>query len=114
MSRALDKNGDWSFGQGKQSYKTEADALHQNIITRLSQWYGDCFYAPTDGVDWTNLLDIGTRVLLDLDIKRVILQTVGVLQIRDYSSTINSVNRNVSIQCTIDTIFGTLPISEVV
>ena len=107
-TRALDINGDFQFGRGLQSYVTEKDALSQNILTRLRQWVGDCFFAPNEGVDWNNYLDIGRKKLLDLDVKRVILQTVGVLRISSFTSTLNAETRNVVISASIVTIFGTI------
>jgi hypothetical protein len=110
--RALDENHDFQFGRGKQSYKSDLDALKQSINTRLHQWKGNCFFATYDGVDWNNELDIGTKVALDLDIKRVILQTGGVLRISGYTSTLDTVTRAVSVSCTISTIYGDLPYQE--
>jgi len=99
---------------GKQAYLSNIDALNQSITTRLKQWKGNCFFSTDAGVDWNNLLDIGTQELLNIDIKRVILQTGGVLRISDYSSTIDPVTRAVAISCTIATIYGTLPFNEAV
>lgn len=113
-TRALDTTGDWTFGRGLQSYVTEKDALKQDISTRLKQWKGDCYFSLNDGVDWNNYLDIGTKELLDLDIKRVILQTGGVLRISTYSSTFNHNTRGVSIESNIDTVFGTVTINQAV
>ena len=113
-TRALDVNYDFMFGQGLQSFVKEKDALKQNVSTRLKQWRGDCFFALTEGVDWNNYLDIGTKELLDLDIKRVILQTEGVLRIATYSSTLNHDTRGVSIESNIDTVFGTVTINQAV
>lgn len=113
-TRALDTTGDWEFGKGLQSYVTEKDALKQDISTRLKQWKGDCYFALNDGVDWNNYLDIGTKELLDLDIKRVILQTGGVLRITNYSSTLNHNTRGVSIESNVETVFGTVTINQAV
>jgi hypothetical protein len=109
--RALDINGDWQFGRGLQSYKTEKDALNQNISTRLKSWENDCFFAMDEGIDYENYLDIGTKEFLDLDIKRCLLQTEGVLRIDSYSSTINASTRDVTITAEVFTIFGTMTVS---
>ena len=111
-TRALDANGDWQFGKGLQSYVTEANALKQNVMTRLRQWKGDCFFAITDGVDYNNYLDIGRKNMLDLDIKRIILQTAGVLRISKYTSTLSATERNITIDASIVTIFGTIELRE--
>lgn len=113
-TRALDINGDWQFGRGLQSYVTEKNALKQNISTRLKSWKNDCFFAMDDGVDWQNFLDIGMKQYLDIDIKRVVLQTEGVLRISSYTSTLDTENRAATIRVTIGTVFGMITIEEVV
>ena len=109
--RSLDSSNDWNFGKGVQSFFKELDAIKQNLITRLLEWKGECFFALGDGVDWNNFLDIGTKSLLDADIKRVILQSDGVLGLDNYVS--NLTLRNLEIQCSILTIYGTLKLNEV-
>lgn len=110
-TRAVDSSGDWEFGRGLQSYRTEKDALSQNISTRLKSWKNDCFFSMDDGVDWANLLDIGTKDLLDLDIKRCLLQTVGVLRIDTYSSTLDTSTREITIVAEVFTVFGTVTVT---
>jgi len=112
LVRALDSNHDFQFGRGKQSYFADLAALKQSVGTRLLQWKNNCFFAMDDGVDWNNLLDIGTKAALDLDIKRVILQTGGVLRISAYESTLDSTTRAMSVSCTISTIYGDLAYQE--
>lgn len=112
--RALDSAWDWTFGRGKQNYLSNLDALKQSISTRLKQWKGNCFFATDEGVDWKNYLDIGTKGLLDLDIKRVILQTGGVLKISSYESTLDLDSRAVSIVAHISTTYGDLALEETV
>jgi hypothetical protein len=112
LVRALDYNHDWQFGRGRQSYLSDLSALKQSVDTRLLQWKNNCFFAMDDGVDWNNLLDIGTKDALDLDIRRVILQTGGILRISGYTSTLDPTTRAVSISCTISTIYGDLAYQE--
>jgi hypothetical protein len=114
IMRALDSSGDWVFGRGKNSYKTDIDAIMQSISTRLNQWKGDCFFATQDGVDWNNYLDRGRKTLLDVDIKRVILQTGGVLRISSFESTLDRDTRAVSVSASVDTTIGTIDFSEVI
>jgi len=102
--RALDTNGNWVFGRGKSSYKKGLDAIKQSIMTRLKSWKYNCYFAPEDGVDYNNYLDIGTKDLLDLNIKNVILGTYGVIRITSYVSTISV--RAITISCYVVTIFG--------
>jgi hypothetical protein len=110
--RSIDTNGDWQFGKGLQSYRRDVDALKQIIATRLKQWRGNCFFAVNEGVDWNNYLGRGTKKLLDLDIKRVILTTGGVLKINSFDSTLDEMTRKVTVQCNISTIYGELVLEE--
>lgn len=113
-TRGLDSDDDWEFGRGQQSYVSDKDAVAQNVKTRLRSWKRDCFFDVDTGVDWTNYLDKGKKTQLDLDIKRVILQTAGVLRINRFSSTLDSGKRNLTVTVTIDTIYGSITIEEAV
>lgn len=99
-------DGDWNFGKGKSDYKRNLLAIMLNIQTRLLSWKGDCFFALAEGVDYDNLLDVGTKDLLDSDVKRVILQSEGVLKITEYESDIVRETREFSCRATIITIYG--------
>lgn len=112
--RGLTKDGDWTFGAGKQGFARDSIALRLNLVTRLRSWRDDCFFAPEEGVDYNNLLDIGTKRLLDLDVRRVILQSEGVIRIRDYESTLNRDSRDISVEATLETIFGKLSLKVAV
>lgn len=98
-------SGDFTFGKGLSDYLTNQNAILHNIKTRLLSWKEDCFFATAEGVDYNNLLDVGTKNLLDSDIKRVILQSEGVIKINSFESTLNS-DREYSGQATITDIFG--------
>lgn len=98
--------GDFTFGKGLSDYLTKQNAILHNIKTRLLQWKGDCFYAADEGVDYNNLLDVGTKNLLDSDIKRVILQSEGVIKINSFESVLDNSERAYSGKATITTIFG--------
>lgn len=110
--RALDSIGDWTFGKGKQNYLKGIEALKLDIITRLKSWKGDCFFDLAAGVDYNNFLDIGTQSFLERDIKRVILQTPGVIKINTFESTLNRDDRNLTISSEIVTIYGSLSLGE--
>ncbi len=112
--RATDENRDWLFGNGLQDYRRDVDGLGQSIASRLRSWKLNCFFAPEDGVDWNNLLDIGTKVFLDQDIQRVMLQTGGVVRMRTYESTLDRGSRDLSVESVLDTIYGELSVSEVI
>ena len=98
--------GDFTFGKGLSDYLTNQNATLHNIKTRLQQWKGDCFYAVAEGVDYNNLLDVGTKNLLDSDVKRIILQSEGVIKINSFESVLDNSVRAYSGQAIITTIFG--------
>ncbi|RPJ58263.1 MAG: hypothetical protein EHM12_08240 [Dehalococcoidia bacterium] len=102
--RSIDVSNNWSFGKGKSNYKSDIEAIKQNIATRIKSWKGNCFFAKNDGVDWTNYFDIGMKNYLDIDIRRVILQTDGVIRIDSYESEMT--DRAISITANVVTIYG--------
>lgn len=108
--RDISPTGDWTFGKGQNSFLRDEAAILQNVRTRLLSWRSDCFFAPLEGVDYNNLLDIGTKTLLDNDIRRVIFQSEGVLRLVSYSSEITRDERLFSARAEIITIFGQLTI----
>lgn len=77
--RNLDSNGDWLFGQGRQNFLSGNPAIGLNIRTRILSWVGDCFFDLQAGIDWTNRMSLkNQKNLLDLDLRRIILQSFGV------------------------------------
>lgn len=106
IHRNLNSDNDWNFGKGLQDYTKNLDAVSLNIKTRLQSWKSDCFFALTEGVDYNNLLDVGTKSLLDSDLKRVILQSEGVIRISSYESELDTSERGFSGEAEIVTIYG--------
>lgn len=104
--RNLTSENDWTFGAGIQNYRSNLDAIELNIKTRLQSWKGDCFFAPLEGVDYNNYLDVGTKDFLDSDVKRVILQSEGVIKITVFGSTLERSTRAYSAQAEVVTIYG--------
>ncbi len=102
--RNLDKNGDWSFGQGLSNYISRNAAIGLNVKTRLLSWLNDCFFDMNAGVDWTNRLGSkNQRTLLERDLRRIILQSYGVTAIVTFDTVL--VGRLFTANYTIDTIF---------
>lgn len=74
--RALDSNGDWTFGSGQNDYLSGTSAVIQAIQTRLLMFLGDCFFATNQGIDWFTFLGGSKNQLaLELAINAVILNT---------------------------------------
>ena len=105
--RAIDKSGDWTFGNSYLNYKTGQDEIVQNLKTRLLSWKTDCFFDMEAGVDWVNI--IGSFNTLDYakeQINQIILQTDGVVQINKLDVFLDS-NRQLTIEADINTIYST-------
>lgn len=103
--RALDTNGDWTFGKGRNDYKSSTAAISQNIQTRLLSFLGDCFFDNSAGIDWFNLLGGKNQTTLALNISAVILNTDGVLNLLQLSLNLD-VNRNLTIVYSVNTVSG--------
>ena len=41
--RAIDKNGDWTFGHSRNNYKTGIEAVKQSVVTRIKSFKNDWF-----------------------------------------------------------------------
>lgn len=103
--RAIDTNGDWTYGQGLNNYLTSNDAIAQEIYTNLNCFLGDCFSDITRGVDWWNLLGSKNPVGLNLAVNAVILNTEGVTGIQQILIDLDP-TRNLTLEYTVTTIYG--------
>lgn len=113
--RKLDANGDYTFGTGGDFFQNTQEAVAQAILTRLRLWKGEWFIDITDGTPWNEEV-LGKRYKTrnpDGAIKSRILGTEGVLEIISYSSTFDGNTRSLSVQCTVNTIYGQTAINEV-
>lgn len=105
--RSLDELGDWNFGKGRQDFTSENDAIGLNIKTRIQSWVGDCFFDMNAGIDWLNRLGSkNQRALLELDLKRIILQSAGVVKLLDFSTDLSG--RSFSASYSVQTIYSTI------
>ena len=111
--RGLDASGDFLFGKGKNDYKSNNDAVAQNIKTRLYSFLGDCFWAIDQGLDWWNLLGSKNQLALQLAVNATILNTEGVTGI--IASSVNlSNNRKITISYTVTTVYSGLSANRTV
>lgn len=105
--RALDKDGDWTFGQGLSNYLVNIDALAQVIQTRIKSYLANCFFDLGAGIPWDQRLSQkGTEELLKSDVYNIIINTDGVLGITSHE--INVVNRRAYIRSIVESIYGQL------
>lgn len=88
--RALDGNWDWKFGKGTGSYSGDAKAIAYDVKSKILSWYGDCFFAVQDGIDWKNILGSkDQKKKLDTNIKRILIGQEGVTEITFFESEIS-------------------------
>lgn len=99
------KDLDWTFGRGKENFVNRNEAIGLNIKTRIKSWVGDCFFDQGAGIDWVNRLGSkNQRTLLELDLRRIILQSEGVTGINSFETFLNG--RNFSADYSINTIYS--------
>lgn len=106
ITRSIDTNGDWNFGNGKGDYLEENTALTQNIKTRLKSFLGDCFFDTEAGVDWFNFLGSKNLSGLKLAVGGVIINTVGVIELIDLSFSLDE-NRRFELKYSVSSSWST-------
>lgn len=112
--RALDSNGDWTFGRGKANYLTGKDAVKQTVTTRIRSCKYDNPLNIESNIDWFGLLSTrGTQNQILNEVERVVLSTSGVTQITQLEATLSS-SRVQSLQLTYDTIYDDESIEDTV
>lgn len=109
--RALDENGDYTFGRGVSNFLIDSpDTVRQSIETRLGLLRGEWFLDDTEGTPWLQeILGKGTNQTYDLVLQTRILQTTGVKSIAEYQSDVDVVTRHLSVAGLVDTIYGRVP-----
>jgi len=105
--RGVDGSNDWIYGKGKNDYKSNNNAIAQNIKTRLQSFLGDCFFSVTDGIDWYNLLGNKDEVALTLSVSSVILNTTDVIGLVELNLDLNPNTRRLTVQYEVTTIYST-------
>lgn len=112
--RALDSNGDWTFGKGKNDYLSGNAAVAQLIKTRLLSFLGDCFFDTGAGLDWFTYLGSKDQTAVNLAVAAVILNTPDqngnqlVTGLQQLSIVLNPGTRNITIQYQAVTTFSTV------
>lgn len=111
--RALDSNGDYTFGKGLANFWIDTPAaVAQEVITRLGLIQGEWYLDNEQGVPWkTQILGYNTQSTRDLVIKNTILTTPGVVTLNSYSSSLDPATRLYDVSAEIITAFGTTVVS---
>jgi hypothetical protein len=106
--RALDANGDMTFGAGAQNFLVDSpQAVLQCVLTAMKLWQGEWFLDTTAGIPWnTQVLGADTQPLYDNAIRTAIRAVQGVTGISSYSSSFNPSTRVLTVSVTITTQFG--------
>jgi len=106
--RKLSESGDYVFGHNKADFFIDVpEAVAQAIETRLLLIEGEWFLDITRGTPYyTKVLGTGTKPQYDLAIQQVILTTPGVESLVEYSSFVNETTRHLTIEATVNTIYG--------
>lgn len=104
--RQLDPNGDYQIGQ---FIENSPATVAQAVQTRLLLWMGEWFLDVTDGTPYMQGI-LGHNTNYDFEIQSRILGTPGVTEIVSYSSNVDA-NRNLTVQTTINTLYGQVTVS---
>lgn len=112
--RRLDSSGDMMLGHGNSDfYSDDPEGVAQNVKTRLQLWQGQWFLNTADGTPWLQEI-LGKHEAVDMIIRNRILGTPGVKEITEFQSVLGPESRTLSIQATLDTIYGSTEISETI
>jgi len=102
--------GDYSFGLNADDFFVDSPTtVAQAVLTALMLHRGEWFLDTTVGMPWeTEVLGYNTQSLYDAAIKQTILRVEGVLAIEQYSSSLDTVTRFLTVIVVLDTIYGTI------
>lgn len=105
--RALDQNGDFVFGRGRQDYKMGSDAIAQDVQTKLLQFLGEAFWDTEAGVDWINLMRSKNKQnQIALSCRAVMLKAEGVVRVNQVSVSYSEASRGLVISYNLDTVYS--------
>lgn len=112
--RREDDNGDYTFGQGDDTWLINApEAVAQAIKTRFELWYGQWFLDTTEGTPWIqSVLGKQRPEVYNLAIRQRILDTAGVSSITAFDTTVNTTTRRVTFTATVETLYGTTTVTS--
>ena len=96
----LDVNGDIDITNGEVSLTMEIDGIVQHLKQRLRFFYGEWFLDKTKGVPYIQqiLKKNPEPVIVDLILKRAILETPGVLELLEFSIEIINAFRELKLE----------------
>lgn len=113
--RRLDDNWDMTFGQGRANIATGPESVAQRVRQRLLLLQNEWFLDVEDGVPYLQEIMVKPANLprVEYIIKRRILETEGVTEIREFSMSLDRDKRGLSVSATVANEFGeTIGIKE--
>lgn len=112
--RKLSADGDYIFGRGSSEFfVNDPEGVGQAVQTRLRLMTGEWFLDQNEGTPYsTEILGTGTQNLYDQAIQERVLGTQGVLSIEEYDSHLDE-SRHLTVNCTINTIYGQATVIQV-
>jgi len=110
----ITSEGDFIFGRGRASYKTNSDAIAQNVVTRLRLFTDDWYLDVDSGIPWIEILGArGGFDRIQRAIEKSVLQTDGVKSISRLEVEENAKTRTISVILEYVDVFN-VDVSEVV
>lgn len=103
--RALDANGEWTFGKGKNNYLTLNAAIGQNIGSRLKSILGDCYFDTKAGLDSFNFMGSKDITGFQLAVNATIINSTGVTKVNRLSLSVDPRTRNIALSYDVDTVY---------
>lgn len=111
--RALDADGDMTFGAGQANFLINSPAaVGQAVQTRLLLFRGEWFLDTTEGTPWaTEILGKNTEPTRDAALRDRILGTEGVTEITAFTAVVSG--RSLTVSATINTLYGQTTVEAV-
>ena len=110
LTRRLDPGHDMTFGQGLANYARDDEATAQAVKTRLLMLLGEWFLDTNAGVPHLQKIMVkpSNLPLAEALIKRTILQTEGVAELRAFNMAFDRETRRLTIDATVTNTYGTV------
>ncbi|WP_416778213.1 hypothetical protein ACNFJN_08430 [Xenorhabdus budapestensis] len=104
--RREDINGDYSFGQGDNTFLIDSpDAVAQAVKTRLNLWRGDWFLDMEEGTPYREAV-LEKNYTSVMALRERILDTEGVTEIITLDAIRHPATRKITITATLNTRYG--------
>lgn len=110
LIRRLDPAHDMTFGQGLANYARDAEATAQAVRTRLLLLLGEWFLDTDAGVPYLQEIMVkpANLPLAEAILKRTIIETEGVAELRSFGMALDPETRRLTIQATVANVYGTV------